>query len=134
MDESIRELKINKMVPEVKAKLVAALRGGEYKQARSYLRTRDGYCCLGVLCDLYLKEHPEYAGGWAPYASGGTSSFSTGAEKFCSFPPNQINEWSGLVERYDDSDKARDTLRKLAAMNDDGQSFEEIADYIEKNL
>ncbi len=36
-----------------------ALRSGEYKKGKKYLRMKDKYCCLGVLCDLYNKEHPK---------------------------------------------------------------------------
>jgi hypothetical protein len=44
---------MSKMNPEVKARWVAALRSGEYKQAKNSLRKQDAFCCLGVLCDLY---------------------------------------------------------------------------------
>lgn len=37
-------------------KWVEALESGEYKQTTGVLRDYDGYCCLGVACDLYLKE------------------------------------------------------------------------------
>ncbi len=40
----------------VKEKWVKALRGGEYKQGQKRLRRDDTFCCLGVLCDLYIKE------------------------------------------------------------------------------
>jgi len=39
-----------------------ALRSGKYKQGKEKLRQRDKvshrhvYCCLGVLCDLYIQE------------------------------------------------------------------------------
>ncbi len=35
---------------------VDALRSGEYQQARSALKTDEGYCCLGVACEVYQKE------------------------------------------------------------------------------
>jgi hypothetical protein len=35
---------------------VAALRSGEYKQARGSLQQNDGYCCLGVLCEVVGVE------------------------------------------------------------------------------
>lgn len=35
-----------------------ALEGGKYAQATGQLRMDDGYCCLGVACDLYTH------GGW----------------------------------------------------------------------
>lgn len=38
----------------LKARWVAALRSGKYKQARKVLKRQDGkaFCCLGVLCDI----------------------------------------------------------------------------------
>lgn len=44
------------MSPELKAKWVAALRSGEYKQGREVLRNGDQFCCLGVLCDIIGLE------------------------------------------------------------------------------
>jgi hypothetical protein len=35
-----------------------ALDSGKYKQAKGYLQTKDGYCCLGVACKLFNKNHP----------------------------------------------------------------------------
>lgn len=55
-----------KLDPEFKAKWVAALRSGEYKQGRMSLRNRDGYCCLGVAClvagvdDTEIEEYDEF--------------------------------------------------------------------------
>lgn len=43
------------MNPAIKAQWVAALRSGEYQQGRNFLRTDEGFCCLGVLCDLAVK-------------------------------------------------------------------------------
>lgn len=41
-------------------KWIDALRGGEYRQGRSYLKYQFGneitYCCLGVVCDLMERE------------------------------------------------------------------------------
>jgi len=49
------------MNPEVKKKWIEALKSGKYKQGRLTLRHtikgEDAFCCLGVLCDLYLKEN-----------------------------------------------------------------------------
>lgn len=44
------------MDPKVKAMWTEALRSGEYEQARGYLRTDNGYCCLGVLCEVAVKN------------------------------------------------------------------------------
>jgi len=43
------------MNPAIKTQWVAALRSGEYQQGRNFLRTDEGFCCLGVLCDLAAK-------------------------------------------------------------------------------
>ena len=38
-------------------KWIDALESGEYQQGRGKLRTKDNkFCCLGVLCDLAVKE------------------------------------------------------------------------------
>lgn len=46
---------MDKLIAE---KWVAALRSGEYKQGKGVLHNQDTntYCCLGVLCDLFVKE------------------------------------------------------------------------------
>ena len=46
-----------KMNPEVKQKWIDALRSDKYEQGSGKLRSVTGYCCLGVLCDLYSQEH-----------------------------------------------------------------------------
>ena len=33
-----------------------ALRSGKYKQGRCQLQSEDGYCCLGVACDVFIKR------------------------------------------------------------------------------
>jgi hypothetical protein len=37
-------------------KWIAALRGGEYNQAKRQLQSREGFCCLGVACEVFLPE------------------------------------------------------------------------------
>lgn len=44
------------MKPEIKQKWVDALRSGVYQQTNGYLKRRDGFCCLGVLCDVVKDE------------------------------------------------------------------------------
>lgn len=39
---------------------LAALESGDYKHSKGYLRESDDcFCPLGVLCDLYIKEHDD---------------------------------------------------------------------------
>lgn len=42
--------------PEIKTKWINALRSGKYKQTTDCLRDDTGYCCLGVLTDIYISE------------------------------------------------------------------------------
>ena len=41
---------------EARKKWVEALRSGKYKQSRQFLHSEEGYCCLGVACDIFAKE------------------------------------------------------------------------------
>lgn len=33
-----------------------ALESGEFSQGFGYLRTRDSYCCLGVACEVFIRD------------------------------------------------------------------------------
>ena len=121
------------MNPEVKARWLAALRSGEYAQARERLRDRTGaMCCLGVLCDLYAKDYPEVA--WERVALGEKTRWWTfgGAELE---PPADVARWAGLRNEYDQvvyNPMAGDL--SVAEANDNGQTFAEIADLIESHI
>jgi hypothetical protein len=39
--------------------VLKALRSGEYKQTKEALQDDVGYCCLGVMCDVFEKETGE---------------------------------------------------------------------------
>jgi len=105
------------LTPEQKAKWVAALRSGKYKQGfEGFLRTKqDEYCCLGVLYEVC-----EF-GKW----SNSTSEYPSRA-------------WaidSGRDGWLDEDLLSRDTQVVYASLNDQAKkSFSEIADYIEQNL
>ena len=93
-----------------KEEWVAALRSGDYKQGHSVLKFNDEFCCLGVLCDL--------SGGEWNKTSTKIDSFSEST----SYPPYLIECASDL------------SFTTLASMNDNGKSFNEIADKIEVEL
>jgi hypothetical protein len=105
-------------------KWVEALRSGEYRQTRGKLRTsktNGGYCCLGVLCDVFQKETG--VGEWKnspPYQE--NMKFLNQAEN----PPIKVRKWVGLNYKE---------MKKLIALNDGSHyNFAKIADYIEKNI
>ena len=101
------------MNKEIAKSWVEALRSGEYTQGKNMLRYRDNYCCLGVLCDLAKVNWESGADG--TYRVEGSSIMI----------PSMILERVGLKWI-----RARD----LAAMNDSGKTFSEIADEIERTM
>ena len=103
------------MKPELKNKWIKALRGGGYQQATGVLRNDNGYCCLGVLCDVTAPD------AWTE--EGGEGRHHYGAENELSIEGLRVFGLSIDIER------------KLVAMNDDEKrSFSEIADYIDEHL
>lgn len=108
------------MTPELKAKWIEALRSGEYKQTKDYLHTAEGYCCLGVLCEVWNE------GRWEPGALNDVYRFAYEDDKFAGFLNDAVCDALGL-------DSAQ--MRTLADMNDrKDKLFAEIAAYIEEKL
>lgn len=97
------------MDKELKAKWIAALRSGEYKQCTQDLCNGEAYCCLGVLHRIVYGKDPGSA--WYGYSSD--------------------SEESGAIVKRELPDGVRGSL---IDMNDGGKTFPEIADYIEANL
>lgn len=48
---------MNKPTKEQIEQWVSALRSGKYKQTKGALQNQDGYCCLGVACDLFIPQY-----------------------------------------------------------------------------
>lgn len=107
-------------------KWVNALRSGEYKQTVGYLHNDKGYCCLGVLCDVAIKngldleEYPTLDDDSKPCIGYGDS---------WSQLPREAVDWAGLEcpnpFLNDDYD--------AVSLNDDlRKNFNQIADLIEK--
>lgn len=116
---------------EIREEWIAALRSGEYKQIRGRLHNSSGFCCLGVLADLYLKEQGRNWGG-DYYIIGKDGSY------FETLLTSEIVTWAGL---YDDGGSrvidGQFSPESLAMMNDGAgnlktHSFEDIADLLEK--
>ncbi len=108
---------------------IAALRSGEYAQATGYLRTPDGFCCLGVACDLIDPSR------WGAREIVKVPMSKKQAEFFC-----YGIELSGLPADIQSAYCMRSgngwlaQAEALTAMNDSGKTFAEIADVIEREL
>jgi len=119
--------------PAVKEKWVNAL--ATYPQTRMRLRSDTGFCCLGVLCDLYAKETGK--GEWKQWSGGGWD-FRIGNQGSSTSLPWQVAEWAGL-----DSSNPLVAGLRLSDHNDGydyigpehaPKSFEEIAHLIQEGL
>lgn len=119
------------MNEEVKAEWVAALRSGDYPQGAGMLRsaTSDGYCCLGVLCELAVKHgviQPPKKTLWGAYLY----AHEFGDESRDSSIPRRVAEWAGL-DGPDPVVKAA----YLSEWNDvKDADFPQIANMIEEEL
>lgn len=117
------------MNQQIKQSWLGALRSGDYQQTRGRLRDTTGFCCLGVLCDLYAKEKNLK---WEEYPLQMGCGYRLYDES-CTLP-KQVMDWSGLQESnptltYDD-----ELNMDLARLNDDGFSFNSISNLIEEQL
>ena len=112
------------LTPEqARKKLVEALRSGEYTQKDRALRVREGYCCLGVACDVYRKiEEP--GEHWHPVKARGVWEFMGEAGSL----PYKVMTWLGFATS---GGNLEGKYGSLVDMNDSGKSFEYIADAIE---
>lgn len=129
------------MDSSLKQKWVRALRSGKYKQATGALRNEDGFCCLGVLCDVYdpdkwvqpippLDEDEDDDGKWN-YADDGDNYMYDTTEVL----PEHITRIAGLTAQNPEVPYGIDgEMKSLASINDDGATFHEIADLIETHL
>ena len=114
------------MKKSVKKLWVKALRSGEYEQGKYRLRDRHNkFCCLGVLCNLHAQAHPELA------------AEQTRKIEYCGKTevlPIEVIRWAGLNvpnPRVIDFDGI---CTNIANLNDEGKSFEYIAELIERHL
>lgn len=132
-----------KLIPEFKEKWLIALRSGDYQQTKGWLRKsgeRDGFCCLGVACDILDS------GLWIIGGNYSNPQVQHWKDKDC-LPPRFATKQMfvggySFIETDPDDDGYRqgedeedhDAYTKLSNMNDHGSTFAEIADWIEVNL
>ena len=113
--------------PDIKKRWLVALRSKLYRQGRFALKSKSKrqryfrYCCLGVLCELHAEETIRL---WQTVAY----PDAEGAQKYISSDIElgyTTLKWASL---------GKDQQQELAQMNDSGDSFAKIANYIEENL
>lgn len=93
---------------------VTALRSGDYKQGKNVLETLDGkFCCLGVLAKIKGKLNNR-----AFYGS--VTALKTYHGGYCYLSASDLG-----------NDLTQETLME---MNDNGITFDKIADFIEEHM
>ena len=152
-----RDFALNEWVP--------ALRSGNYKQTRERLRDENGYCCLGVVCDIAGSK-------WSSYTiyetdEEGDEVELTGYAVLDDVYENRENLPSGITDKYGFVDANSVSVSEanvgrvptfvkfieehvpvngtcfhynyqgvininLAALNDAGMTFEQLANLIEE--
>lgn len=120
---------VNPLTQEMKDKWVAALRSGKYQQGQHELKScTDKFCCLGVLCDVK----------GLPYGDGFFQLDESTHVDTCLVKRICVMDGPSIVIHGPAIDKAfyvsNVIQEQLVTMNDDGVSFNEIADWIEKNV
>ena len=127
MDQEVKP-----MDQEIKQQWVDTLRFGNYPQTFNRLQDDNGYCCLGVLCELAVKAGiipaPVYA---ADDDTPGTKVWHYD-DDFTAALPYRVSQWAGLD--IDNPVLDLDNGTTAIICNDRGQSFSDIADLIQKNL
>jgi hypothetical protein len=97
---------------------IAALRSGEYKQGRFTLCHDDEYCCLGVACDVF----------GIPYETESGVRFYSGNEIVLTVAVRDMLGLKDVGGKVNDEDMSE----ALFYHNDNGYTFEQIADTMER--
>lgn len=126
---------IHRTPKQVYTKWLAALRSGKYKQTQDALRGKAlrgkgqhgavGFCCLGVLCDLAVKDGGGTGEGWSDNHIAFENEHDA-IEYHRAAPPERMTNYLGITE---------DETQYLMAMNDiESRSFKYIARHIERSI
>lgn len=109
-----------KLPIEFKTKWVEALRSREYEQGNGYLHNNGKFCCLGVSCIM----------------SGYLTTDLKGAIVIMNGEDHNLldRDFSKIPSMIKGTSSNNKIVSFLTKHNDEGKSFEEIADWIEKTL
>lgn len=121
--------KLPKIDPAIKERWLTALRSGDYTQTVGQLRNSEGFCCLGVLCDV-VKD--DLGVEWGDAIEKGLRGFD---DVYVNLPDAV---WNLLAVTNHQFDKL-DSMEPLVTRNDGHvfvgcgkrQTFKQIANIIE---
>ena len=116
---------MTKLSKELKDEWIEALRSDKYPQTKGSLRNSKGYDCMGVFCEIHPKISWEERQTYMLYPYKAIFQSKSGRmTAVCTIP--------GAANIFGEG--ARYIMNKLADMNDQGYTFDEIADWIENNV
>ena len=146
-----------KLKPAVKQLWLEGLRSGEFEQCSGKLSNGVGYCCLGVLSELAHREgvltREVQTSTYKPVFGSEDdrrteTSIHYGGYAASNYLPREVADWA--FEEYDpnavywENPRVNDPrpeghpmkveVTSLAELNDEGFTFEEIADVVEGQL
>jgi len=129
----------------LKKQWTTALRSGAFPQGRNVLRSTEGYCCLGVLCEVlgyesvleevFNVQTDEYVENVYTYCPAGTDALRAADEEELFEGESALIMMRELTPSVlasvgiSDEDQCH-----LMAMNDSHLSFSHIARWIDNNL
>lgn len=126
-------------------KLVDALRSGQYTQTKGRLGitkapennpdTKVGMCCLGVACEVAIANGlPLTRAEVTAFDKSGFPCTVVQYDGESAILPDTVRAWLGFNSRHGDHYMSAGEPVTLPMLNDqDGKSFEEIADRIASN-
>lgn len=135
--QSFKEHATHPMNPDAKNALVEGLRSGKYAQTNGYLflkedlgHTPAGFCCLGVLSNVAIENNVGSVTCAPSRLNPKIMEFKSGSEKYrydssTAFLIDEVAEWAEFPDNI---------VSDLMSINDNGGSFELIADLIEEYL
>lgn len=112
-------------------KWIAALRSGKYKQGKGCLFDGENHCCLAVASEVYAED----TGNGKFVLEDGGYYFVEGNSCSKNYLIASVMDYFGLSTMRGDFKTNVETeyvyYKNLSSINDNGKTFEEIADVIE---
>jgi len=120
ISQSFSEGKMNQRVKDL---WIDALNSGSYSQTEAVLRDEYGYCCLGVLCDIYRKDTGD--GKWEEIED--CYNFIDKDDQEKEVLPKSVRDWA---EIQTPDPKLLDNLTATEANDTFNMPFKDIAELL----
>ena len=129
-------MSFNKTPAEARALWCEALESGKYSQTQKHLCNKNGYCCLGVACEIFIEHETGLEKQIDPKDDLGTVEYST-----CRFLlPENVRQWLGIDSQNGTFSnpisvevKGYSPAHALVGLNDGGLNFHQISTFIRSN-